>query len=66
MGDISDIIKKHYKSATNTELVNLFKSSFAMDKIDSARGILSLVHEECVSRWRDGQLDDLDIEFIRN
>jgi len=64
IADIGDIIRANIKDSSNTDLVNMAKSTFYLRKFDHTRDLYSHVHAECVTRFNLRQLDEEDKEML--
>lgn len=64
IADIGDIIRANLKDATNTDIVNLAKSTFYLRKFEHTRDLYSHVHAECVTRYNLRQFDQEDKESL--
>lgn len=64
IADIGDIIRANLKQASNTDIVNLAKSTFYLRKFEHTRDLYSHVHGECVTRNNLRQFDQEDKELL--
>lgn len=64
IADVGDIIRANLKNATNTDLVNLAKSTYYFRNFHHTRDLYSQIHAECVSRFNLRQFDDEEKEAL--
>ena len=50
IADIGDVIRVTVKDASNTDLINLAKSTHYMRNFEHSRDLYSVVHAECLTR----------------
>lgn len=66
IADIADIIRSNLKDASNTELINLSKSSFYFRNFAQTKDLYSVVHAECVTRYNLRKIEEEIVEALKN
>lgn len=64
IADIGDVIRVTVKDSSNTDLINLAKSSHYMRNFEHSRDLYSVVHAECLTRYNLRRFDPEEKEML--